>query len=87
MSAAKFTRIEICIYRNKSLSNTAQIYDVTYMARQAVGSVGKSSTHAGGEGGALSNEDTAPPPPATRRRLTPSDGTVFRDGVDFIIAR
>jgi hypothetical protein len=33
MSAANFTRIEIYICRNKSLSNRAQIYDVTYMPR------------------------------------------------------
>jgi hypothetical protein len=29
----------------------AQIYDVSYTPRQAVGSVGKSSTHGGGEAG------------------------------------
>jgi len=35
MPAAKFTRMKIYIGRNKSLSNTVQIYDVTYTPRQA----------------------------------------------------
>lgn len=55
MSVAKFTRIEIYIYRNKSLSNAAQIYDVTYIQRQAVGWVGYTvnTTQGGRRGRAL----------------------------------
>jgi len=58
MSAAKFTRMKIYIGRNKSLSNTVQIYDVTYMPRQAalVGYI--DSTHRREREKALSKQDT-----------------------------
>lgn len=68
MSAAKFTRIEIYICRNKSLSKKAQIYDVSYMPRQAVSLVGKSSTHRRGCGRPWARK--IPLLRATRLRLT-----------------